>query len=142
MDNNDLITRTEKAFNQHDLDALTSLFAENAIVRDPFYPSPLNGREEIRKDLEIFFKAFPDLKVKVNNKMVSKDWEAGEFEVTGTNNGPLESPTGTISPTNRQIKIYMSSFVRVNENGLAVENNRYYDIAGLFQQLGLQAEQV
>jgi steroid delta-isomerase-like uncharacterized protein len=142
MNAQDFVKRNVEAINSHNPDAVANLFTKDAVVMDPFYSNPLKGRAEIRRDMEIFYTAFPDLRIDVSNTLIQNDWIAGEFTMVGTHKGALESPTGNIAPTDRKIKIQIASFVRLNSEGLATENNRYYDVAGILQQLGIVSEQV
>ncbi|MFC4872577.1 ester cyclase [Negadavirga shengliensis] len=142
MEKNDFIEKVTKAINEHDAGTFASLFAEGATAHDPFYPDPLKGRKEIEKDMEIFFTAFPDLRGEVINVLASGSWIAAEFEMTGTNDGQLDSPAGALPATGKKVKFEVASFVKLDENGLVVENRRYYNVAAILQQLGIQSESV
>lgn len=137
MATEELIDRHIKTFNDHDAAGWASHYAENAVVHDPQYPQPLKGREAIRKDLADFLKAFPDLQFKVTNRLVSGDRAAVEGIGTGTHRGPLEGPGGSIPATNKRAEMPFAVFLRVDGSGLIVEERRYYDLAGLAQQLGV-----
>lgn len=133
----DALKKTVEAFNRHDADGFAALYATAAIAHDPQYPEPLRGRDAIRKDIEDFFRAFPDIQARVLTLLASGDTIAGEMEVSGTHKGPLVSPTGTIPATNRRMEMRTGRFVRVDAQDLITECNRYFDMAGLMQQLGL-----
>ena len=131
------------AMTKHNLDALANLYATDTVAYDPMYPEPLRGREAIRKDTAIFFRAFPDLRFEIVT-VIEKDEKtgAGELRMTGTHTGPLESPTGQeIPPTNKRIDLKGAVFARVNDRGEIVEERRYYDVGTLLRQLGLVPEQ-
>jgi steroid delta-isomerase-like uncharacterized protein len=129
-------------FNKHDLDALAKLYAEDAIAYDPMYPEPLRGREAIRKDAATFFKGFPDVRMEVITTLEKGDQNgADEIRMTGTQTGPLETPTGQVlPPTNKRFEMRGSGFARLNERGEIVEERRYYDVATLLRQLGIMPE--
>jgi steroid delta-isomerase-like uncharacterized protein len=132
-----------EATTKHDGEAVARLYATDAVVYDPMYPQPLRGREAIRKDNAIFFRAFPDLRFEIVT-VIEKDERtgAGEIRITGTHTGPLESPTGQeIPPTNKRVELNGAAFVRNNESGEIVEERRYYDVGTLLRQLGLVPEQ-
>lgn len=120
-----------EAITRHDADAFTALYASDAIAYDPQYPKPLNGREAIRKDIEDFFTAFPDVKVEVISIISTGDLVASEVLMRGTHKGPLKGPTGTVPATNKPMEMHIGRFIRVSEQGLIMECNRYYDLAGL-----------
>lgn len=125
------------AINQHDPNAVAAFYAADAVVYDPTYPAPLRGREAITRDAEVFFRAFPDLKVELVSEAEKGDQGAAEFRMTGTHRGPLETPQGSIPPTNKRIDLKGVSWTRLNSQGLVIEERRYYDTATFMQQLGV-----
>jgi steroid delta-isomerase-like uncharacterized protein len=129
-------------FNKHDLEAVTKLYAANAVAYDPMYPEPLRGRDAIGKDTAGFFRAFPDIRLEIITTIEKDDRNgADEMRLTGTHTGPLETPTGEeLPPTNKRIELKGSAFVRLNENGEIVEERRYYDVASILRQLGITTE--
>ena len=129
-------------FNKHDLDGLAKLYAEDAVAYDPMYPEPLRGREAIRKDAAGFFRGFPDIRMEVITTLEKDDRNgADEIRMTGTQTGPLETPTGQVlPPTNKRVQMRGSGFARLNERGEIVEERRYYDVATLLRQLGIMPE--
>lgn len=133
----DIQKKQVDAINRHDANAFAALYATRAIAHDPQYPEPLKGREAIRKDIEDFFQAFPDLQARLVSVLASGDTVASEVELSGTHKVSLASPTGAIPPTNRQVQLRVAGFDRV-EGDVITESRRYYDLAGLMQQLGLQ----
>jgi len=132
----DIQKKQVDAINRHDANAFAAQYATGAIAYDPQYPEPLKGRDEIRKDIEDFFQAFPDLQARLVSVLAGGDTVASEVELSGTHKGSLAGPTGAIPPTNRRIQLRVAGFDRV-EGNVITETRRYYDMAGLMQQLGL-----
>jgi len=132
-----IVTKEMDAFNRHDADAFATLYTAEATAYDPQYPEPLKGREAVRKDIEDFFQAFPDVQATVLNTVVSEDSVAFEVHISGTHKGPLVTPTGSIPATNRRMEMRGGRFIRVDAQGKITECNRYYDLAGIMMQLGL-----
>jgi steroid delta-isomerase-like uncharacterized protein len=131
------------AISKHDLDAHGKLYASDAVAFDPMYPQPLRGRDAIRKDTEIFLRAFPDMRFEALT-VIEKDERTGSAEIrlTGTHTGPLQSPTGEeIPPTKKRVELKGAVFARLNERGEIVEERRYYDVGTMLRQLGLVPEQ-
>ena len=124
-------------FNAHDAEGWTNSYAEDATVSDPGYPEPLRGREAIRKDIDAFFTAFPDMQFTVTDVITDGDKFVVEGTGTGTHQGPLQGPQGEIPPTNKRITTQFVAIGRVDGSDLIVEERRYYDQASLFEQLGL-----
>jgi steroid delta-isomerase-like uncharacterized protein len=137
MSASEMLRRWVEAVNHHDAAAFTACYAPNAVVRDPQYPDPLAGTEAIRKDIEDYFRAFPDLRQELRSTV-----EAGEviaFEITwrGTHLGPLTTDSGHVPPTAKRIEVDGAGFNRMDEEGRIVEQNRYYDMAKILAQLEL-----
>ena len=134
----EVVQKALDAVNRHDPDAFAALYSADAIALDPQYAEPLDGRQAIRKDIADFFTAFPDLNVRLVGPIVVDGDTAGfEVEMTGTHAGPLVSPAGSSPPTNRRVSMRGGRFVRLNDHELITECRRYYDMAGIMQQLGL-----
>ena len=127
-----------EALNRHDVDAFVGFYAPNAVVYDPQHPEPLTG-EAIRKDMADFLAAFPDLIFTLKTVIESGDAAAFEGMGKGTHKGPMAGPTGEIPATNRPMEVRFAAFLRVNDQGQIAEERRYFDMAGMMQQLGLMS---
>jgi steroid delta-isomerase-like uncharacterized protein len=135
MSGNEVIRDWTAAVNRHDAAGLAALYAPNAILRDPLYGEPLEGRDAIRKDLEDFLRGVPDLHAVTRSVIESGDTFAAEGTITGTHQGPLPTPTGEIPPTGRRLEFRAAGFYRLDGQGRILEETRYYDLAGLLAQL-------
>lgn len=133
----DFIEKHIKAFNDHDADAWADHYASDAVLYDPQYPEPKRGRAAVRKDIEDFYTAFPDIQFRVVSMVASGDQAAVQGVGAGTQDGPMEGPAGVIPTTNKPVEIAFASFIRFNSPGQIVEERRYYDMAGMMMQLGL-----
>ncbi|WP_411720468.1 ester cyclase [Mycetocola sp.] len=125
------------AINAHDAARLSAAYAEDAVVRDPQYPEPLRGRSAVEDDAAAFFTAFPDLRAEVTSSVVSGTELAVEMTMEGTHTGPMASPSGEVAPTGRSLRFAMAFFDTVDENGMVIDERRYYDLADQLTQLGL-----
>ena len=128
-----------EALNRHDADAFAAFYAPDASIDDPQYPEPLKGHDAIRKDMADFMAAFPDLKFTLKTAVESGDTVAFDGVGQGTHKGPMAGPTGEIPATGRPVQIRFAAFLRVNDQGLIAEERRYFDMAGMMQQLGLMS---
>jgi len=76
------------AFNAHDLDAVMSFFADDALLEMPRGPDPwgrrLQGREEVRSGLASRFAGLPDVHYGDDRHWVSGDRGCSEWLLTGT----------------------------------------------------------
>ena len=82
--------------------------------------------------MEGLFKAFPDLRIEVEQIIASGDSVVTRLRVTGTHEGNF----AWIAPTGKSIAMQACSVVEVR-NGKAVRGRLYADNASLFQQLGV-----
>ncbi len=88
-----------------------------------------------------FIRAFPDVRLTVENTVVSGDWVACEMSFEGTHEGPLEGPEGSIPPTNRRVTGKGAEFIRFQDVKV-VEERLYYDQMDFLGQLGVMEPQV
>jgi steroid delta-isomerase-like uncharacterized protein len=135
MSGKDVIRQWTDAVNRHDAAGCAALYAPNAILKDPQYAEPLEGRDAIRKDLEDFLRGFPDLRAATHSVMESGDTFAAEGTFAGTHQGPLPTPAGEIPATGRRIDVRAAGFYRLDGQGRILEERRYYDVAGFLAQL-------
>ena len=133
----DTFARIGEAINNRDLDAFAQQWAEDVVVHAPDSPEPMRGRGAVRKHMEDFLTAFPDLHIELSNIVIQGGNTAAEVVFTGTNTGPMAGPQGTIPPTNRRIELRGAGFHRYNSQGQVAEERRYFDVMGMMMQLGL-----
>ena len=138
MDVERLVQKWKEAVNGQQANVFGARYAPDAILLVPLSPDPLKGREAIQQYEGAIYAAFPRATLTLESRPLGEgDTVAVEWEYSGTNTGPLASPTGAIPPTNRPAKFRGASFLRYNHEGLIAEEHRYYDSRSLFQQLGL-----
>jgi predicted ester cyclase len=101
----------------------------------------MRGKAAARPYLQAWYTAFPDLKSKVTNRIVTEDQVATEIEFTGTNQGSLQfSPAApAIPPTRKQVRGKGTYFLRIRD-GKIYELHTYPDTMGLMMQLGLMGQ--
>jgi steroid delta-isomerase-like uncharacterized protein len=110
-----------------------------AVSVDPQYASPLEGTDAIGKYIAEFFKAFPDLKLRVVSTIEQGSSYAAEIVMSGTHKGALLTPTGEVPPTNRRFEIGACLVGRLDKEGRISEEHRYFDLARMMSQLGVTA---
>jgi steroid delta-isomerase-like uncharacterized protein len=125
------------AFNAHDAVAYASFYGQDAIVYDPAAPEPLHGRGAIRQDAEKVLTGMPDIMLDLEELFVDGPQAVMRLLSVGTHTGPMLMPTGEVPPTGHRTSIPMAIFSRVGEDGLIIEEHRYYDLMGMALQLGL-----
>jgi steroid delta-isomerase-like uncharacterized protein len=115
------------AFNQHDVDALVALYAEDA-VNHQMPAAPLRGRGAIRKSFEDGFAAIPDMGCRVINVISDGEWGAAEWEGWGTHRAVGVAP--------RPYQMNGCGFFRV-QGGVIVQQRGYWDSATMARQAGI-----
>ena len=83
-------------------------------------------------------KAFPDSRATIHNAFASGNSVVVEMTWTGTHSGPMQSPDGSIQPTGKLIAVRACMVIEMAGERVKQERH-YFDMATLFQQLGLSA---
>lgn len=132
----DLIKKHLNALQEGNWDDFRASLAGNAIYEEVATQQRFEGGDKFVAAVQRWKKGFPDLRGTVIDSVFSGDKGMVEVEWTGTHNGVLESPFGTIRPTNRQVLnrgVLSLRFV----DGKIAESRHYFDLYGLMGQLGL-----
>ena len=124
---------TYAAWNAHDADAVASVFAEDAVLREAGRPHPVRGRAAIRARAEALLTAFPDFRLERVVLIVDGDRHADRWIMTGTHRGELFG----IPATGRSVRVEGATFTRLGADGLVAEDVHHVDYTGLMAQLGL-----
>ncbi|MFI7494685.1 ester cyclase [Kocuria sp. M4R2S49] len=133
-----LIKEWNEAYNARDAEKFASYYAQDAVVMDPVSPEPLRGREAIQQDVAAFLEALPDTYAELQDVLVDGNTVASRELITGTQTGPMPTPSGSIPPTGRPVKVPMGIFSRFGADNKITEEYRYYDQAGMAEQLGVE----
>ena len=124
------------AWNQGDLTKYAPYEDDNFLGEGTGTSGPLNGIQN-RAYLQNFLTAFPGSKVEVQRTIVQGDYVVTNWKVSGTNAGPLQTPSGrSIPPTGKMITIVGSTTDQLKD-GKVVHNWNYFDMASLLSQMGL-----
>jgi len=119
------------ALNSRDLDRYLSRIDDSYVGQSETAPGPIRGRAGERQNLEGLIKAFPDLRIEIEQILASGDSVVTRMRATGTHQGSFAG----IAPTGKSISMQACSVVEIR-NGKAVRGRLYADNATLFQQLG------
>lgn len=124
------------AWDHHAAGDFVDLFADQFSYTDVTLPEALRSKDRIRQYMEAWFTAFPDMRVRSINRVVSEDAVAAEIEFTGTNTGPFVVGGMEMPATGKSIKGTGSYFASVRE-GKIVSFSAHPDVAGMMAQLGV-----
>lgn len=129
--------RSVEVFNNRDAEAVAAVYAADAVVYDPLCPEPLRDRDAIGQDYAALFSSFPDIRTTILNVFVDGEAIAYEMRLSGTNQGPVITPTGKVPATHRRVVWPVAVFAEADAATLYREVRRYYDVTSLMEQLGL-----
>lgn len=127
-----------EAITQKDPIGFASLFAVDAVLHDPFFPEPTEGRAALQSMIEGILRAFPDMAWKqLGDPIDAGGRVAFVVSVEGTNDGPLAMPAGEVPPTGNAIAYEAAVLWTIDSDGLIAEERSYFDATGVAAQLGL-----
>jgi steroid delta-isomerase-like uncharacterized protein len=127
------------AWNAHDADAFLDQFADDFVWSDWTQPEPIRDRGAARQYFDSWGTAFPDMQLKVLDRVVGDDAVAAEVEFTGTNTGAMQMGGMEIPATNKSVAGRGTYIARVRD-GKVVEFSTHPDVAGMMMQLGLMPQ--
>jgi steroid delta-isomerase-like uncharacterized protein len=120
------------AMNARNVDEYLSRIDESYVGESDSPLSPIRGREGARKNLEMIFAAFPDVRTEIEQILPSGDFVVTRSVVTGTHKGNFNG----VPATNKPVKFHICTVVEIR-NGKAIRGRLYADIATLYQQIGV-----
>ena len=138
--NKRLLQTLDDAWNERDWDTFERLHAADTVVYWPAKPPTLGIRAHRAEALEMF-KTFPDNSLDNHPYRVlfaSGDWTCSIARLHGTMRDLLTLPDGRmIPPTGRSFEVDFCAVVHW-KNGQIVEENLFFDVAGMLGQLGIE----
>lgn len=136
QDNGKIMQGLYNHFSNNQFDAAISHAADD--IECYFAPTGqrFHGHEGFQQFMMGFKTAFPDVKLKVTNQVISDDAVITEFAAVGTHTGPLMTPKGEIPATGRTAEWPVCEVNRFR-NGKLVSLHNYQDLGSMPQQLGL-----
>jgi steroid delta-isomerase-like uncharacterized protein len=138
MSADQVVRQYVEAINQKDPIEFAALFAEDAVLHDPFFPEPTKGRDAIQSMIEGILRAFPDIAWKqVGDPIDAGGRVAFVVSVEGTNDGPLAMPGGDVPPTGKSMAFESAVLWTIDSDGRIAEERSYFDATGVAAQLGL-----
>jgi steroid delta-isomerase-like uncharacterized protein len=131
-DNLAIARQSWDAWNAHDPDAWIELLHETHVTESDTLPQPVRGHEGARPFIEMYIKAFPDLRFSIDQMIASGDYVISRYTATGTHKGDLAG----IPPTGRQAETHGCVVAEI-KNGRILREWLYWDSAHLLRQLGV-----
>jgi steroid delta-isomerase-like uncharacterized protein len=127
--------RHVEAFNSKDLDGLVNNEAADIEFVIPGGIT-LRGREQVQDYMQIFWSAFPDMKVSETYQVIAGDTAVTEATYSGTHTGALRTPDGDIPATGKRVQGRQVAVQRVRD-GQVWSEHLYFDQVEFLGALGL-----
>jgi predicted ester cyclase len=124
----------EETFNEGKFDLVDQLVAPDAVNHDPAQPArlrALQGPEVLRRTVEMYRAAFPDVRLTADEVIDGGDTVAVRWHAEGTHRGELEG----FAPTGVRVTVTGISIDHWRD-GKVVESWTEWDNLGLARQLG------
>ncbi len=122
---------TEEVWNQGKLELCNELIAPEYRNHDPAAPQLGSGPEGVKQLIASYRKAFPDIRMTIDEVFAHGDKVITRWTCRGTHKGELAG----IKPTKKSCTVVGTSITRYR-NGKQVEGWHFWDALGLFQQIG------
>jgi steroid delta-isomerase-like uncharacterized protein len=133
----DLAERYGAAWNDHDVDAILAMHADDAVFHLHMTPfEEAADPESIRAQFEGFFAAWPDLHFHTERLTVREDLFVHEFTISGTLAAPFPVGDQLAQPTDGPVR-FAGVDVIPCENGRLKRKDTYLDAAALRAAVGL-----
>ena len=124
-------------WNEGKLDLIEKHYASDVILKTSVMPQPSKGYEGIKTWLNSSLTSTPDHRLAFNEFYVAGNVIFTKFTATGTNTGPLSTPSGEIPAPGRSFSITGMSFYRI-ENGLFKEQEVVFNALDMLMQMGFK----
>lgn len=140
-DNMRLMQTLDDAWNTQDWGVFDQRHAPDATVYWPGKAEPTRGRAAHHAEALEMFRTFPDNRLENRPYKVlfaSGDWTCSIARFTGTMTGPMRRGDADVPPTGRSFAVDFCTVAHWR-NGQIIEENLFYDLADLLQQIGVSA---
>ena len=122
----------EQVLNSKDVDALDNFFAADYVEHSEMPPGIPATRDGMKQMMGMYFEAFPDLQVTIEDMIAEGDKVVVRNTARGTHQGELMG----IPATGNQVEMAEIHILRIAD-GMVVEHWGIEDQMGMMQQLGV-----
>ena len=119
------------AIARKDAQGMLGMLTDDFVMDLAMAPAPEDGKEDARKGLERFTKAFPDARLAITNAWGVRDFAIVEYALQGTHDGPL----GPIPPTHKKVDWHWVRILEVR-GGRVARGWAYANSIELLGQIG------
>jgi len=123
------------AWNAHDPARVAACYAAGYIGKDVGMAGQQRGPGDMRKVMQYYLRAFPDLRIELDDLIIDGDRAVIVWRLHGTQQGTFMK----IPPTQQRVAVCGATIVEL-QAGLITRATRIWDVAGLLRDLGLLPE--
>ncbi len=131
MNSIDRVIAELEVLSRQDVEGVLSFYSEDVVFIDVSMAEPLLGKGAMRAFMRGMYEAFSDLRAENVNAFGDDVFVAAEYDLVGTNDGPLDGQ----SATGKSFRLPAVS-VYESRGGTFVRETFYWDSATLARQLG------
>jgi steroid delta-isomerase-like uncharacterized protein len=122
----------EECWNRGNLNKASEFLADQVRFNDPVFPNLSPGIQNIKNHIEGTRKAFPDLKITIDDTIAERDEVVLHWTARGTHQGQFLG----MQPTQRKVTIDGTSIYRL-EGAKIAESHANWNLATMMAQLGV-----
>lgn len=127
-----VIAKWVSAYNNHNIQEITALYAENITNIQIPYDKPVQGRDMMRQVFARTFQAFPDIHLEAENLIDNGAWVVLEWRFNGTMKGEFVGKPAT----GKSFNLRGCEIFQVLDGKIEVQHG-YWDKVTMFSQLGI-----
>ena len=107
----------EELFTQGNLDAADEVYAPDYVGHDPSNPEDVRGLQAAKQAASDYRRAFPDLRVSVEDLVAEGDRVVARVTMRGTHQGDFQG----LAPTGKEVQVRAIEIFRIS-NGKIIEH--------------------
>ena len=131
MDHATAMRRLYELISAGDIDGFGDLLAEDFVEHEEM-PGLEKSKEGVKQLFHMYRAAFPDLRMEVQDLLVSGDKAVARVRATGTQNGEFMG----MPASGKSVDVQLIDITRFGDDGLAREHWGVFDALSMMQQLG------
>lgn len=119
--------------NEHDLAGIMATFGQEAQYNDTPWEELHRGRQAVEEHYRSMLTALPDLRIDVQERILSDDAVVLQVSISGTHTGPWRG----LPATGRLVQFPLCGIFRFAADGKLASETIYYDRAAVLHKIGL-----
>ena len=122
----------EECWNQGNLNKASELLTDQVRFHDPVFPNLNAGIQNVKNHIEACRKAFPDLRITIDDTIAERNEVVLHWRASGTHKGQFLG----MPPTQRKVTVDGTSIYRLEGSKIA-ESHANWNLATMMAQLGV-----